>query len=232
MTPHDDALRALAGFVVGDAPLDELMHRIASTAKDVIGPVVEASVTFTRGDDSGWTAASTGPLATALDDAQYALGHGPCMDAGSGGTLLYIDDLAGDDRYRQYGPIAAEAGARSSLSVPLPVQGNILAALNLYATEPGAFSDEDVELAEAIAAQAAVAVANAVRYGSATKLAADLQESMASRAVIEQAKGIVMATQRCHADDAFAVLVRRSQHENRKLRDIAAELVAEHAAPA
>jgi GAF domain-containing protein len=125
---QEDAVRGLTRFVVGEAPLPELMERIATTAKQVIAPVAEASVTFTRGDDQGWTVASTGELASRLDEAQYVLGHGPCMDAAAGGSMLLIDDLATDDRYPTYGPIAAGVGARSSLSVPFPMQQHVVAA--------------------------------------------------------------------------------------------------------
>jgi AmiR/NasT family two-component response regulator len=52
-----------------------------------------------------------------------------------------------------------------------------------------------------------------------------LRRALASRAIIEQAKGIVMATSGCDADEAFRILVQQSQHQNRKLREVAAELV-------
>lgn len=227
-----EALLELARFVVTDAPLPALMERIAFTARDTIPPVAEASVTFTRGDSKGWTVASTGELATHLDEAQYGLGHGPCMDAGSGGETLLVRDFSQDDRWPDYNPIALEAGARSSLSVPFPIQQHVIAALNLYSRDVDAFSEDDVDGAGQIAAVAAVAVTNATLYESAADLGVQLQEAMASRAAIEQAKGIVMATTRCSPDRAFEILVKASQRENRKLRDIAAEIVARHSAPA
>lgn len=226
-----DVLLELARFVVTEAPLPVLMQRIATAARQTIPPVAEASVTFTRGNSEGWTVATTGELATRLDEAQYAIGHGPCMDAGSGGETLLVRDFAQDSRWPHYAPVALEAGARSSLSVPLPIQQHVIAALNLYAREVDAFSDEDVARAQDIAAVAAVAVTNATLYETAAELAAQLQEAMSSRAVIEQAKGIVMASTRCTPDRAFEILVRASQRENRKLRDIAIEIVDRHSVP-
>ncbi len=67
---------------------------------------------------------------------------------------------------------------------------------------------------------------NAALYETASQLAEGLQKAMASRATIEQAKGILIGTAHCTPEAAFAVLVKQSQHENRKLRDVAAELVA------
>jgi GAF domain-containing protein len=231
MDPRD-LLLELARFVVTDAPLPDLMQRIATTARDTIAPVADASVTFTRGNSEGWTVATTGELATRLDEAQYAMGHGPCMDAGSGGEFLLVRDFSEDERWPDYNPIALEAGARSSLSVPFPIQQHVIAALNLYSRDVDAFSGDDIARAEEIAAVGAVAVTNATLYESATELSAQLREAMTSRAVIEQAKGIVMASTRCTPDQAFEVLVKASQRENRKLRDIAADIVARHSAPA
>ena len=226
-----DVLLELARFVVTEAPLPVLMQRIATAARQTIPPVAEASVTFTRGNSEGWTVATTGELATRLDEAQYVMGHGPCMDAGSGGETLLVRDFAQDSRWPDYAPVALEAGARSSLSVPLPIQHHVIAAVNLYAREVDAFSEEDVARAQEIAAVAAVAVTNATLFETAAELAAQLKEAMSSRAVIEQAKGIVMASTRCTPDRAFEILVRASQRENRKLRDIAIEIVDRHSVP-
>lgn len=227
----DETLSALSRFVVDEAPLPELMNRIASTARDLIAAVVDASITFTTGDDNGWTVGTTGELATRLDEAQYALGHGPCIAAGAGGETLLVRDFGLEQRWPAYAPIALEAGVHSSLSVPFPIQQHVIAALNLYSEQVDPFTDDDVVLAQQIASQAAVAVANAVLYDSASQLAAQLQRAMESRATIEQAKGIIMATSRCTPDEAFNVLVRASQRENRKLRDIAADLVERNSQP-
>jgi AmiR/NasT family two-component response regulator len=106
------------------------------------------------------------------------------------------------------------------------VEEKIDGALNLYGVQDRAFDDRAVLLAETFAGYAAVALANANLYGVTAKLARQLQTAMASRAVIEQAKGIIMGNRRCTADEAFAVLIRISQDSNRKLRDVAATLVA------
>lgn len=227
----DETLSALSRFVVDEAPLPELMNRIASTARDLIAAVVDASITFTTGDDNGWTVGTTGELATRLDEAQYALGHGPCIAAGAGGETLLVRDFGLEQRWPAYAPIALDAGVHSSLSVPFPIQQHVIAALNLYSEQVDPFTDDDVVLAQQIASQAAVAVANAVLYDSASQLAAQLQRAMESRATIEQAKGIIMATSRCTPDEAFNVLVRASQRENRKLRDIAVDLVRRNSTP-
>ncbi len=98
-------------------------------------------------------------------------------------------------------------------------------ALNLYAIEADAFDDEARELAAAFASYAAVAVHNMHLYESTRELAEHLDIAMRSRAVIEQAKGILMSQRRCNATQAFNLLAAASQRSNRRLRDIAQAIV-------
>ena len=107
------------------------------------------------------------------------------------------------------------------MSAPV-IARETLGALNVYGRRAAQFDARSEGILDAFAAQAAVAGA----LEEARVHAQQLEAAMASRSVIEQAKGIVMAATGCDADTAFASLIQRSQHENRKLRDIAAELVA------
>jgi AmiR/NasT family two-component response regulator len=111
------------------------------------------------------------------------------------------------------------------MSIPVPLQREVSAALNVYSTQAGAFDEAAVEVASTFAAYAAVALANMHLYQAQGKVAEQLQIAMQSRAVIEQAKGILMGQRRCSASEAFDILVRLSQDTNRKLRDVAAALV-------
>jgi GAF domain-containing protein len=172
------------------------------------------------------TAAFTGEAAIALDERQYEADHGPCLHAARSSDVVVVPDTSADDRWPQYASAAAARGVRSSLSVPLPVRRQVTAgALNFYATDAAAFSDDVIELAQTFAGQAAVAITNAELFHATSTLAEQMQQAMASRAVIEQAKGILMRERRCSADDAFAVLVRLSQEGHQKLRDVAQRIV-------
>jgi AmiR/NasT family two-component response regulator len=113
------------------------------------------------------------------------------------------------------------------MSIPVPLQREVLAALNIYSVDRDAFDDAAVELATTFAAYAGVALANMHLYAAQAQVAEQLQQAMQSRAVIEQAKGILMGQRRCTAQQAFDVLVRLSQDRNRKLRAVAEMLVAE-----
>ena len=120
---------------------------------------------------------------------------------------------------------AVDLGVCASLSLPLVVAGEGIGALNVYGTRPGQFSHDDEEYGEVFATQAAVALANAQAYWEQAELAAGLSSAMKSRATIEQAKGILIATTGCSPEEAFDRLREQSQFENRKLRDVAEDLV-------
>ena len=98
---------------------------------------------------------------------------------------------------------------------------------NLYSMWPDAFAKDNREQLETFAANAAGAIAVAVKLADQTQMSEDLHEALASRAVIDQATGIIMAQQRCDAAAAFDILRRASQNRNVKLRDLAAEIVSQ-----
>jgi GAF domain-containing protein len=202
-----------------------VLSRVAQLAQRTVPGADEVSVTMVRGSLAE-TAAYTGHLALTLDEWQYQRGTGPCLEAAAGHATVSVPDLADEPRWPDWARHAVAAGARSSLSVGLPIEEQVDGALNLYGVRDAAFDDDAVVLAETFAGYAAVALANASLYGVTAKLARQLQTAMASRAVIEQAKGIIMGSRRCSPDEAFAILTRISQDSNRKLRDVAAALVA------
>ena len=223
-TQPQDAFAELARITLADHTLDSVMDRIAVLAKASLGLNGEVSVTLVeRGKPS--TVAQTGELALELDERQYARGYGPCLDSIDGGEPLVVKDMRAEQRWPDWARSAAELGAGSSLSMPVPLQREVSAALNVYSLDRDAFDDAAVELASTFAAYAAVALANMHLYTAQGQVAEQLQQAMHSRAVIEQAKGILMAQRRCSAQEAFDLLVRLSQDSNRKLREVAQALV-------
>jgi GAF domain-containing protein len=225
-----DALRALLAVRLDRGSLDDVLGDLVGIAKEALPGADEVSTTLVR-HDKPWTAAHTGQLALDADEMQYERGYGPCIDAGLTGTVLVVEDNRRETRWPDYTAHVAERGVLSSMSVPLPLQIDTVGALNCYSRTPGAFTDADVEVALEVAEHLAMAVANAVLHADAVRLGEDMRAAMATRAVIEQAKGIVMAQNRCDADAAFAVLTRASQGRNIKLRDLARDIVAGVSSP-
>ncbi|SCF05620.1 GAF domain-containing protein [Micromonospora coriariae] len=217
------ALIELGTIRYGEASLNAVLVRITEIAKQTVPGSEDVSVTLIQGSRS-YTAAYTGDLALRLDELQYEQGRGPCLDAASSGTVIMVEDMATERRWPAWAASARATGAASSLSVALPIQEAVVGALNIYGRAPRAFT-EVVQLAQTFAGHAAVAVANAQRYDGAAALAEQMRNAMLSRAVIEQAKGIIMGRRRCSADEAFAALAKISQDSNQKLRDVAEALV-------
>jgi GAF domain-containing protein len=222
----EELLRALSRIVLADRSLEEVLGEITEVARRNIPGTEATSITLIR-DDRGFTAAHSGDMALAADELQYAQGYGPCLDAGRGNVVLRVDDMQDETRWPDYAAKVLGEGVRSSLSVPLPYQGTSIGALNNYATRPAAFATADslaaaLEVAEAIA----VAVLNADAHAQLGQQAHHIRRAMDSRAVIEQAKGVLMAQRHIDADHAFDVLREASQRYNRKLRDIAHGIVA------
>jgi GAF domain-containing protein len=220
-----EALEHLGSLALREHDMETLLQRVVDLTKVVMPGHTEASISLlTRGKPS--TAVFTGRLARDCDESQYGQGHGPCLHAAISGEMTYVEDSQTDPRWRGYMERATERGARSSLSVPLPMSDGIGGALNIYGREPHSFGDEETQSAAMkFAPYAAVAVQNMHAYQDARNMADNLQLALESRAVIDQAKGILMERHKVTADQAFQVLARISMASNTKVRVVAEELV-------
>jgi GAF domain-containing protein len=216
----------LARFVLGEHSLDDLLGIVVDIAKSALPGPPEVSITLV--DGRPLTMACSGQLALDVDERQYAAGYGPCLDAVRLGETVIVPDMALETRWPEYLPRAREAGVAASVSIPLPIEDRHIGAMNIYTRHTDVLDDDAIEVARTIGGFAAVALVNADRYQKSTTLADQLEAALQSRAVIDQAKGILIAQHRISADEAFEMLVRLSQNSNRKLRDVAAALV-EHA---
>ena len=219
------AFDELSKLVLGEQSLTAVLQRVAELAKGVIPDTREVSVTLMRDNQDAETMVFTGSLASDLDERQYEAGFGPCMDAAVAGTTIAVANADPATPYPEFSRISLRAGVSHSLSVGLPIPQRVVGALNLYAVGDRAFDEQSVELAETFASYAAVAIANAALYSSTASLAARMQTAMQSRAVIEQAKGIIMGRNHCSADEAFTILVTMSQRRNEKLSKLAQDIV-------
>jgi GAF domain-containing protein len=224
----DIAVKELAAVVLADFSMTTVLERAAGLVKRTIPGADEVSITMQQTRPA--TVAATGPLALDADQAQYDAGYGPCLDALRLGQTVVVADQTTDPRWPSYAPQAVAAGILSSLAVPLPVDDKHVGVFNIYSKSVGAFDDENITTAEDLANYAALVLNNATLYFNANALAEQMAEAMRTRAVIEQAKGILMAGRRCDADAAFETLVKLSQDSGRKLNVVAQALVDRAAA--
>jgi GAF domain-containing protein len=221
-----EALERLGRLSLRDLSMQELLQTVADLTRTVMPGHTEASVTLLVKDTPS-TVASTGPLATNLDETQYDRGHGPCLHAARTGELTEIADTRTDSRWPDYLARAAEHGALSSLSVPLAIDEDeqVTGALNIYAREPHAFDEVSRSAATRFGPYAAVAAGNLHAYRGALDRADNLRAALESHAVVDQAKGILMARHKLTGDQAFQVLAQMSTKTNRRLRAVAHDLV-------
>lgn len=210
-----------------DAPrVEEFLTDLAKLAADLVEPPASCGVT-TSYDGRPRTVVSSDPRAAQVDEGQYAGGWGPCVHTLATGDVVEIADQESDPRWPEYRVHAVALGVRSSLSLPLVVNGDVIGAMNLYDfDQPEAFDDHNRRRAETFAAQASTALTLALRQAHDAELTGQLEQALATRSIIDQAVGILMAQQRCTADQAFALLRKHSQNNNLKLRTVAERMVA------
>ena len=144
----------------------------------------------------------------------YSHDEGPCLHSLATGQVVVVDDLASDDRWGGYQMPALGHGVRSSLSLPLHTDAEVIGALNIYATQPRTFGPPEQLVAGRFADEASRALTLAVRIVERTEMSEHLRNALTSRAVIDQALGIIMGQNRCTADEAFEVLRTTSQNRN------------------
>jgi transcriptional regulator with GAF, ATPase, and Fis domain len=160
-----------------------------------------------------------------IDELQYELKEGPCLDALLTHETVHSTGLADDERWPKWGPrVATEIGVASNVSYRLFTTKDTLGAMNLYSRKPEAFDTEDIYNGQALAAHVAVALASAQN-------AENLETAVTNRTVIGQAEGILMERFDISAEHAFSVLRRVSQQRNVKLSRVAEQLVTTRETP-
>jgi GAF domain-containing protein len=226
MDPRSTALAAFARFQITEASVGETLHCIAEITLDAVSAASIAGMTMLGDDGQPVTAVYTDKDSPEIDEAQYRDGTGPCLDAWRERRVLRVDNVADwAQKYPAFAGACQEHGVLSTLSMPLVTGDEAIGALNLYAPVVEGFNGDDESLASDLAGAAAAVLANVSAYWTAFDLNQNLNEAMKSRAVIEQAKGVLMAQRRVDAEQAFEILREASQRYNRKLRDIALGIV-------
>lgn len=205
--------------------VEQFLHELAVLSTRVVTDGLSCGMTLRQRGRPTATVACTDPLASRADELQYQTGDGPCLHAIRRGEPVHIGDMASHDRWPRFCRQAASLGIRSCLVVPLLTDGEPAGALNLYARRPFAFGPAETRRAERFARHASGALTLALRMASCEDLNDQLRSSIVSRAVIDQALGVIMATERCPQQKAFALLRTVSQNTNVKLRDLAATIV-------
>lgn len=220
----DQLLGRLAGVLGSMDDLPDYLDRVCAAVVDTVGACDAVGVTVIL-DNKPRTAAYTTVDTLEIDAMQYAMGDGPCLDAFRNRRENHVDLAAAAERWPIFVEAAEEATVRSVLAVPLVSGGQCFGALNLYGYRHHTFGPADATMARLAASRAADAVGSVVQLVGAHEVATQLERAMASRAVIEQAKGIIMGREGVDENTAFELLRRQSQDTNVKVRTVATALV-------
>jgi hypothetical protein len=211
-------LSELARALQAESDTAAMLRRISAAALSEIPAASAAGITVVeRGRFR--TEGATTPVLEEIDQVQYEHKDGPCVTSLREEVTVRSDDLFGERRWPRYAEAALQSGFGSLMSFQLYVKGDNLGALNVYGPKPHVFVEEDEDAGLLLASHAAVAIS-----GKRTEL--NLRTALESRDIIGQAKGILMERFKLNADQAFQVLVAVSQHQHRKLRDVADDLAA------
>lgn len=225
-----EALEVLRDGLTGEEPLDNALQRLAETATRAV-PDADAVTISVVTSERPLTAATTDAELVDVDEEQYRANRGPCLEAAR--TRQIVRAVVGEhlDEWPEFEAAAARHDVRAYLSVPvlLPTSDDTeaqhLGSLNIYSHTEEAFDPFDEGLMRLFTTAASAAISGAHRWQRSREQIIQLERALLSRAVIDQAKGVLMAVHTCTADEAFSMLVQRSQHENVKLRDVARNLL-------
>lgn len=223
-----ESVHQLQEILVGSDRIVDFLSGLSGMAAAAVSEAAEDSIECAvtlKLNRRPATAAGSSQRAVELDHIEQAIGDGPCIRALRDMSTVMIDDVARDSRWPAYNRALAAAQVQSTLGVPLEISGSPRAALNFFATSPGAFTPEVYEKAVGFAAAAHSTLHLSVRINTAQNRAEDLEAALESRTAINLACGVIMAQNRCSQSEAMEILTKVSSNRNRKLRDVATELI-------
>jgi GAF domain-containing protein len=217
----------LADTLVDDFDVLDFLHRLAAYCVDLLD-VDAAGLMLADRDGVLRVAACSSEQVRLLELFELQNEEGPCLECYSSGAPVTDDDLTGTDevRWPRFGPVAAAAGFRSVLALPLRLRSETIGALNLFRSDAGPLVTKDQSLAQAMADVATIGILQERGSRHREVLAQQLQAALSSRIVIEQAKGVVAERLGLHVDQAFDVLREHARSHREKLSDVARRVVA------
>jgi GAF domain-containing protein len=200
------------------------LQSVVEHAVEVVPACDWASVTLRRRRNRTETVAASSDIAREADQLQYELEEGPCLEAAKTGEPRLSNRLEDTEDWPRWGPRASKIGVNAILGIELSTTDEVLGALNLYAGTAGAFSRDDIDVAEVYATHATNAL-------TAARMSSGLRTALHSRHMIGVAQGILMHEYGLTMDQSFELLRRYSSHSNTKLSDVAEHVVQHGSLP-
>jgi GAF domain-containing protein len=214
----------LADTLASDFDLVDFLHGLSEDSVEILRAEA-AGVMLADGRGGLRLIASSDERMRLLELFELQGAQGPCLDAFSSGRAVQAS--AGDSRARWpvFAPHASAAGFRFMCAVPLRVRTNVIGALNLFRGSDEPFTGAEMEIAQAMAEMAAIGLIQERALRERNLLTEQLQAALNSRVIIEQAKGMLAEYLTMTVDDAFTLLRTYARNHNRKLSDVASDVV-------
>jgi len=227
----------LAGAVVGDFDVADFLHLLAGRASELLD-VPEVGLLLATGGTLH-VMASSSERARSLELFQLHNEDGPCIDCFRAGKAVIVEDLDAErERWPRFVPVARAAGFASVHALPLRLREDRLGVMGLFGTSSGRLGEADLAAGQAMADMATIAILQQRTIQQSRTTTDQLQTALASRIVIEQAKGILTERYGIALDDSFQQLRSYARNHNRRLNDVAQDVIngtiptGEFAAPA
>jgi len=218
----DLALQTASLLSLPTATEERALHQLASLAATQVAGCAAASVTVMRHDEAAAQAGSH-PDATRLTQIQLDCGRGPMIDALERRAPVQCTDTLDELRWPEYTALAVRLGVRCSIT--LCAGENAIVVLGLLGVRPGAMDIDQLQLAQLVAAYSAALVGAVSDYRDSQRTTTQLQDAAEGRALVDQAKGILMHALGCSADDALARIRDVSQRSNMRATEVAARVI-------
>lgn len=220
--------RTAALLSLAAATEERSLSQLTELAASQVAGCIAADVTLWRQGELA-TVVSSQPETPHLVTIQLASGRGPLIHAvASGGTVSCPDTLT-ETRWPEFAAAALRASIRSC--VVLTYQGHAVVALSLFGLRPRAIDPDHIQLAELLVAYGGALVGAVAEYGDSRRLADQLRDAAGARAVVDQAKGILMHALGCSAEQALERIRQVSQRTNLRAVEVAQRLIDAHASP-
>lgn len=222
----------LSDTMVDEFDVVEFLHRLSDRCAELLD-CAEAGILLADAAGVLRVMASSSERSDALDLLQSQNDEGPCFECYHRGAPVHSEDLEADrGRWPTFAPAALMRGFGSVQALPMRVRGETVGALNLFRAQVGRLADSDLPLGQGMADIAAVALLQERTVRESRDVTSQLQGALNSRVVIEQAKGMLAERAGITVDAAFAQLRGYARDQNRRLGNVAVELIAGQLAPA
>ncbi len=220
---YTSALSELHRLLLDYQSAESFLCQAARLTARTVGSSLSCSILLQPGGHA-LAIATSDPLATVSEQVQESTGQGPSLRCLRWQHLVRVDNLCEDARWPLFTLRATEVGIRSCLCLPLRAPGTS-GALSLYAPATHAFGAPQISRASTFADYLISALAIGARQEGLLSTIDQMRTALASRAVIDQAIGVIMSRDHCTSTQAMAMLRTQSQHRNLKLRNLAREIV-------